>query len=255
VPCGRYVLRSLIVIVGLLRTVTGDSVVPSSDEILARLESETDRRHAVLKEYTGSRQYTLQNLRFGKQAEVGVLMSYRQADGERYAVLTRSGSDALNGIVDKVLASEAGASLPLENARHQITAANYRVRLLGAEVVGGRSCYVLDLAPRTKSRFLIVGKVWVDAGSYAVVRIEGRFAASISILVGAPRISEEFIEVNGFWLPGHVRSVTSSFLLGLTELDIRFSNYQLNQDSTPAPVMEMPATSFTLLPARGGHGQ
>ena len=91
------------------------------------------------------------------------------------------------------------------------------VRLIGTEVAGGRSCYVLELTPRTKSQFLIFGKAWVDAGSYGVVRIEGQFAASISMLVGAPRISEEFMEVHGFWLPGHVRSITSSFLLGPTE--------------------------------------
>src|SRR5205807_5667931 len=141
----------------------------------------------------------------GKQASVAVLMNYRQVEGESYTVLTRSGSDKLNGIVDKVLASEAGASLPLENARHQITSVNYRVRLLGTEVAAGRSCYVLELAPKTKSRFLIIGKAWVDAATYAVVRIEGQFAASISMLVGAPRISEEFMEVRGFWLPSHVR--------------------------------------------------
>ena len=217
-------------IAGLIPTLTVVSVAPSSGEILARLESENNRRHVLLKEYSGSRQYTLQNERFGKQAAVAVLMSYRQVEGERYTVLTRSGSDRLGGIIDKVLASEAGASLPPENTRHQITSANYRVRLLGTEVAAGRSCYVLELAPRMKNRFLIVGKAWVDAGSYAVVRIEGQFAASISILVGAPRISEEFVEVQGFWLPGHVRSVTSSFLLGPTELEIRFSNYQLDRD-------------------------
>jgi hypothetical protein len=70
----------------------------------------------------------------------------------------------------------------------------------------------------------------VDIVSYAVIRLEGQFAASISLLVGAPRISEEFIEVNGFWLPGRVRSVASSFLLGTTELDIRFSDYRLGWD-------------------------
>jgi hypothetical protein len=157
-------------------------------------------------------------------------MNYRQAEGQRYTVLTRSGSEKLNSVIDKVIASEADASVPAENARHQITAANYRVRLLGTEVAGGRKCYVLELAPRSRSRFLIVGKAWVDIASYAVVRLEGQFAASISLLVGAPRISEEFIEVNGFWLPGRVRSVACSFLLGTTELDIRFSDYRLGWD-------------------------
>jgi hypothetical protein len=121
--------------------------------------------------------------------------------------------------------------MPLEDARHQISSANYRVRMLGAEVAAGRRCYILELAPKIKNRFLIVGKAWVDAASYAVVRIEGQFAASLSMLIGTPRISEEFVEVQGFWLPAHVRSVTSSFLLGPTELDILFSNYQLDRDS------------------------
>jgi len=48
-------------------------------------------------------------------------------------------------------------------------------------------------------------------------------------VAGAPRILQEFIEVHGFWLPGRVRSVTSSFLLGPTELEIVFSDYRLGQ--------------------------
>jgi hypothetical protein len=229
-PCVRRWLVCLIAAGGLSPALTAGSLTPSTDEILARVESENNRRHTQLKEYLGSRRYTLQNVRFGKEAAVMVLMSYRQAEGERYTVLMRSGSDKLNAIIDRVLASEAGASLPPENARHQITSANYRVRLLGREAAAGRSCYVLELAPKVKNRYLIVGKAWVDAESYAVVRIEGQFSASLSMLIGAPHISEEFVEVQGFWLPEHVRSVTSSFLLGPTELDIRFSNYQLDRD-------------------------
>ena len=214
----------------IVHTLAVETVTPSSDEILARLERETNRRHVLLKQYSGSRQYTMQNPRFSKQAAVAVLMNYRQVEGARFTVLTRSGSETLNGIIDQVLTSEAGASLPAESARHQITSANYRVHLLGTEAAGGRTCYVLALAPRIKNQFLIVGKAWVDAETYAVVRMEGQYAASMSILVGAPRMSEDFVEVHGFWLPGHVRSVTSSLLLGPTELDIFFSNYQLDQD-------------------------
>jgi hypothetical protein len=75
----------------LIPTLTGGPVAPSGDEILARVETENKRRHVLLKEYSGSRQYTLQSLRFGKRAAVSVRISYRQAEGERYTVLTRSG--------------------------------------------------------------------------------------------------------------------------------------------------------------------
>ena len=79
---------------------------------------------------------------------------------------------------------------------------------------------------------MIAGRAWVDAENFGVVRIEGQFAASLSILVGAPRLREDFVEVNGLRLPGHVHSITSSLLLGPTELDIVFSNYQLGPDPT-----------------------
>jgi negative regulator of sigma E activity len=220
----------------LIHGLTAEPVSTSADEILTRVENANGRRRDLLKRYTGSRQYTLQNARFGKEAAVGIEMRYHEPEGERYTVLTQSGSDKLIGIINTVLASEARASVPPENARHQVSAANYRVRLLGTEIVEGRTCYVLALTPRTKSRFLIMGKAWVDVESFGTVRIDGQFAASISMLVGAPRFREDFVEVNGFWLPGHVRSVTSSFLLGPTELDIVFSNYQFDTDSASAPL-------------------
>ncbi len=229
----RCWLGPSIVFCGLLPILAAGSLAPSGNEILSRIEGENNRRHLALKWYSGWREYTLENFRFGKQAAVTVLVNHSAAGGDRYTVLTRSGSDKLNGIIDRVMASEVGVSLPQEMARHQITAANYRVRLLGTEIAAGRSCYVLALAPRFKSRFLIVGKMWADTATYAMVRIEGQFAASVSLLVGAPRITEDFIEVRGFWMLSHVRSVASTFLLGPTELDIHFSNYQFDRVRVP----------------------
>ena len=78
---GSYLLGFVIVIAGLIRTVIANPVVPSGDEILARIETESNRRHVLLTDYSGSRQYTLQNLRFGKQAAVAVLMNYHQFEG------------------------------------------------------------------------------------------------------------------------------------------------------------------------------
>jgi hypothetical protein len=195
------VLAAFALTQALICGLTPETSAPSGDQILARVEHENIRRLRVLKEYSGSRQYTLQSLRFGKQATVTVLMNYRETDGERYTVVSRSGSNQLNGIIDKILASEAVASVAPERSRHQISASNYRVRLLGAESVDGRNCYVLDLEPKMKSPFLMIGRAWVDTGSYELVQLEGQFAASMSILVGAPRIREEFVEVNGFRLP------------------------------------------------------
>src|SRR6185369_8923293 len=110
-----------------------------------RIESQNIRRDIALKQYSASGQYTLRNTRLGKLATVSVLVNYREADGRRYTVLTRSGSDKLNGIIDKVIASERAASLPPQFALHQMNSANYRGRLAGTAVTAGRNCYVLEL--------------------------------------------------------------------------------------------------------------
>ena len=234
----------LLVLGALSQAPVADSVTPSGDEIIARVEIENARRHALLKDYSIALQYTLQNSRFGKQAAAEVLMRYRQIEGERYTVLTRSGSGSLNSVIDKVLASETGASVPPESAHHQINGANYRVRFLATELAAGRSCYVLELTPRMKSRFLIVGKAWVDAESYGMVRLEGQFAASTSLLIGAPTLSEQFAKVQGFWLPAHIRSVSSSLLLGPSEMNIFFSNYQLQGDPQVARAAAAATVAF-----------
>ena len=119
-----------------------ESVATSADEILTRVENANGRRRDLLKRYTGSRQYRLQNARFGKEAAVGIQMKYREPEGERYTVLTQSGSDKLIGIINTVLASEARASVPPENARHQVSAALILVDHFGP---GGLDRLVLGL--------------------------------------------------------------------------------------------------------------
>jgi hypothetical protein len=75
----------------------------------ARLETENYRRHVLLKEYPGSRQYTFENGRFGKQTAVAVFMICRQV-GRLETVLTRSGPDRLVGIIDRVLATKISSA-------------------------------------------------------------------------------------------------------------------------------------------------
>ena len=68
----------LAIFLALIHGLTAEPVSPSGDEILTRMESANGRRHDLLKRYTGSRQYTLQNARFGKEAAVGIEMKYHE---------------------------------------------------------------------------------------------------------------------------------------------------------------------------------
>jgi hypothetical protein len=231
----RRIAREFLILalVGCLapRLPLASSIPDPGEEILARIAAETIRRRTQMPDYSVERQYRLKNQRFGQEASATVLMTFRQVAGEHYTVLSRSGSSKLNGIIDRVIASEASASVPPENLRHQLAPHNYRARLLRTESFGGRNCYVIQLTPKVKAQYLISGKVWVDMATYSVLRIDGQFAASLSMMVGTPRITQDFVEIGGFWLPGHVHSSTSSFFLGSTELDIAFSKHQLGSES------------------------
>ncbi len=209
----------------------GPSATPSGEEILVNMAQRTAVHRLDLPVYSGSRDYTVQNLRFSKSATVAVRMTYRQSEGARFTVLARSGSEKLESVVDKIIASEADASRPPENARYQITPANYHADLLGEEVMSGKRCYVLELQPRFKSKYLLRGKAWVEAQSYQLVRVEGHAAASISFLLGRPFITQEFAEVAGYWLPARTHAVSSTALLGTSELEIVYRDYDLSDDS------------------------
>jgi hypothetical protein len=204
---------------------------PSSDEILARVADSNISRHAVA--YSGLREYKLRNLRFAKEATVSVHVTYRSDVGTNYTVLERSGSAKLTGIIEKLLASEADVSRPAKLAEYEFSPANYKASLRSTETKAGRTCYVIDLLPKHKSKYLIRGTAWVDRASYAVVRLDGVTAASVSMWVGTPHIQLEFSEIDGVWLPTHTGAVSSGLFLGTSELEIRYTDYLIRDGDHP----------------------
>ena len=228
-PNGIFVLLSCMPSC-LLTTTSGSD--PTSNEILARVSENSIRSQAV--QYSGLREYRLRNFRFDKDATVSVQASYRPDTGTQYTILERSGSVKLIEIVEKLLASEADVSKRAKLGEYEFSTANYAACLRGTDTIAGRTCYVIDLTPKHKSRYLIKGTAWVDRNSYAVVRVDGVTAASVSMWVGAPRIQLEFGEIGGVWLPTHAEAVSYGLLLGTSELEIRYTDYLVRDLDHPS---------------------
>lgn len=231
-----HVLRSLIISV-LLACVPpcqlGSTLeTEPSNEILERIAANTTKYYAVA--FSVLREYKLRNLRFEKEATVSVQVTHRPGTGMTYTILESSGSPKLTEIVEKVLASEADASSPAKLARHLISPLNYEMGLRGTDTLAGRSCYVIDLVPKHRSKYLIKGTAWVDRGSFDIVRLEGATSASVSMWIGAPHIEVEFSQIDGLWLPVHTGAVSSGLWLGTSELEIRYWDYAIKPDH-PAP--------------------
>ncbi len=204
-----------------------------SNEILERIAANNVKYYAVA--FSVLREYKLRNLRFEKEATVSVQVTYHPGKGMAYTILESSGSPKLAEIVERVLASEADLSRPAKLARHLISPVNYEMGLRGTETMAGRSCYVIDLVPKHKSKYLMKGTAWVDRSSYDVVRLEGATSASVSMWIGTPHIEIEFSQIDGLWLPVHTGAVSSGLLLGTSELEIRYWDYFITSPDRSAP--------------------
>jgi hypothetical protein len=172
-------------------------------------------------------------------------VSFRPSEGKTFAVLNHSGSPQLVGIVEKLLASEAEASRPEKRRQYQIGPENYKATVRGTENIGGRECYIVALMPKMKSRFLVRGYIWVDKTTGDIVQLDGITAASVSMWIGHPHVVEECADVDGICLPKRTTAVSSNLLLGESELEIRYTDYQVG---SPAEVAAHADTS-----ARGGR--
>jgi outer membrane lipoprotein-sorting protein len=196
---------------------------PTSDEILAHVAEGIAKGQTF--SYSGTREYRLRNYRFEKEAVVLIQANYRPDSGKDFTFLQRTGSPKLLEIIDKLLVSETEVSRPEKFVQLEISPLNYVARLVGIDATRGRRCYVLELIPKRKSKYLIKGTAWIDSKTYGVMRLDGVTSASVSLWVGTAHITQDFAQVSGIWLPTHTGGVSSGLLLGASELEIRYSDY------------------------------
>ncbi len=202
-----------------------EAAAPTGNDILSILAATAAARRVAT--YSGWREYSIRNLRFGKSASVKVRMTSRAGGGKQFTVVARSGSPRLISVIETLLAHEAEASNPGKARAHEIGPSNYQASMVRSEVVAGRDCWVLALTPKAKDKYLLKGTAWVDKATHALVRLDGTTAASVSIWVGTPHVVEDFAPVGGMWLPVHTVSSSASMLLGETDLDIRYMGYDV----------------------------
>ena len=177
--------------------------------------------------YTEIRGYALRNERFKLEAQMEVRAVHPDLGGVNFAVLRVNGSeDIQRRIFKQILEGEAKLSR-LPAAEVALSNENYTVELSGTELYNGRRCYVLRMRPRRKCQYLLDGRAWIDVATHALVKMEGRPTASLSIWVGKPLIIREFEQLGRIWVPARSRSVASTLILGTTELTIMHRDQQL----------------------------
>jgi hypothetical protein len=212
----------------------GDSVAVFPALTLGRILQEMEMHDQVmedsLKAYTCLRRYSLENHRFHKSAEISVRMTYAPPGRKKFEVLSEKGPSAVRQkVLRPMLEAEEEASRDDVRPQTRIVAANYDFKLIGTPIQDGRRVYLLEVSPKTHNKFLIRGRVWVDAGNFGIIRVEGSPAQRPSIFIHNTKVVQQSRQFGNVWLPLFNHSNTDSFLFGRTEVTIDSWDYQFSE--------------------------
>lgn len=200
--------------------------LPPVDFIVSAMEHQNAARSGIFSGYSVLRKYEVTNR--SRHAEMLVRMTCK-ADGERhFTILRESGSEAIRKhVFKKMLEEEALASSSGTRSKIQLTPDNYLFHLVGMDAIDGRSAYLLEVTPRVKRKYLIQGRIWVDAADFAISRVEGSPAKNPSFWTRNVHFVHDYKKVGPLWLAQSTRSVTKVFLFGTARLSITDRDYLL----------------------------
>jgi hypothetical protein len=190
-------------------------------------------RTQALRHYESTRVYRLSYRGFpgDRDAEMTVEAAFDSPSTKSFKVISQTGSKLIvERVFKRLLASESEAAEPELHAHTLLNRDNYDIALIGFEPAGSQngSQYVLAVSPKTKSKYLYRGKVWVDGTDFAVTRIEAEPALNPSFWTKKSEIHHEYVKVQNFWLPRRNHSVSYIRLGGRATLTIDYDNYRVN---------------------------
>jgi hypothetical protein len=207
----------------------------SVDQVVNNLVRKDQERAQALRHYESSRVYHLSYRGFpgDREAEMTVEAAYDSPSTKSFKVVSQTGSKlVIDRVFKRLLESEKEAAQPEMHARTLLNRDNYDFELIGFESSGVSSSdkgsqYVLAVYPKTKSKYLYRGKVWVDGTDFAVTRIDAEPAQNPSFWTKKSEIRHEYMKVQDFWLPRRNESVSYIRLGGRATLTIEYNNYRV----------------------------
>jgi hypothetical protein len=202
----------------------------SVDQVVDNLIRKDIERSRALRHYESSRVYRLSYRGFpsDREAEMTVEATYDSPATKSFKVTSQSGSKlVIDRVFKRLLDSEKEAAQPEMHGHTLLNRDNYEFALTGFESSDQVSQYVLAVYPKTKSKYLYRGQVWVDAIDFAVTRIEAEPAQNPSFWTKKSEIRHDYMKVHSFWLPRRNESVSYIRLGGKATLTIEYNNYRV----------------------------
>jgi hypothetical protein len=213
----------------------------TAGEVVARMMARDNLRQTALHGYTASRRYLLENQRHHKRAEMLVHMTCLKDGSKQFETVSETGwAGARKLVFPRLLEAETEAAQPDLRERSRIIPENYIFEMEGTEYLDGHPVYVIGIAPRTPNKYLMQGRIWIDAEEYVIVRIEGKPARNPSFWIKSVHFVHNYEKRGSFWFPVSDRSVTDARIFGSTEVTIDYFDYAPNTTALSTSVKALP---------------
>src|SRR5580700_2686220 len=212
--------------------------LPSAEDVVAKMMQFDAQRQSELTGYTAIRHYGAMNKK--RHAEMLVRVSCDSSGAKQFTIVSEEGSGAIRKhVFEKLLSEETEASRRGTRSSTRLTPNNYGFQIVGQETLGTGPAYVLTVSPRTPNKYLISGKIWVDANDYSIVRIEGQPVRNPSFWVHSVHFVHTYQKVGEFWFASSTDTTSEIRIFGDSELTIENAAYKLNPpDKTNAAAVE-----------------
>ena len=216
-----------------------------AEEILTRMEEGNAARFQALDSFQGRRRYFAENPRLRQKAFVVVETRYDAGQGKQFRILERGGSRAVERrVFVPMLETETANSKPRAREAVDICRRNYVFSLEGLDAA--THAFIFTVKPRTDSRYLFRGRIWVDADDFAIQRIEGEPAQRLSFWLRSNRFVHEYAKFGSFWFPIRNRTEVQLRLFGKSRMGIDYYGYQWQPETTHlSPKFNPPAILAT----------
>ena len=197
------------------------------ENILSNMERVQWENPARFRAYMLTREYKFfqGNDTQSPKSEVTAQVAFEPPNKKHFDILETRGSGRGESIVKHMLQNEAELSKDITAA--EFTRRNYDFALLGEAAINGRRCFILDMQPKRQERSLFVGKLWIAADDYHLLRAEGRPAKSPSWWLKSSYLVLDFGDVDGLWLPVATHGTGEVRIFGHFQLESRKLSQQV----------------------------
>ena len=207
-------------------TQTGDPL-PSAQNVVAKMMQFDAQRQSELTGYSATRRYVAVNKT--RRAEMTVHVECAKDGVKQFTIVSEEGSSSIRKhVFHKLLSEETEASRRGTRNNTRLIPANYDFQVVGQERLETGPAYVLTVLPKTPNKYLISGKIWVDANDYSIVRIEGQPARNPSFWVHGVHFVHTYQKVAQFWFASSTDTTSDIRIFGGSELTIENVDYKLN---------------------------